>query len=201
MRKLVGILLGLLLIMSTSAFAANDLSKIYRSAGNTIAGNPTGPITIVEFFDYNCPYCRMIYPSFVKMVANDSDLRVVYREYPILSPRSLLPAQAALAAQDQGKYLQMHTAMMEADSPLYLDEINHIAQGLGMNVKELDKDMNSSHVNNQIDANVAIGEALNIRGVPSFIVARTSPPSDKRAKVLVGPSLSRLKQAIASAKE
>lgn len=202
MRKLVGILFSAVLVaVSSSAFAASDMKQLYRSAGNTIAGNPDGHITIVEFFDYNCGYCRLIFPRVNKMIAADHDLRLVYREYPVLSPRSVLPAQAALAAQLQGKYLPFHNAMMNASMPLYEGEVNRLAAEVGLNTAQLDKDMNSSAVMSQIQTNLSIGQALNIQGVPSFIIARTNPPSSQKAEVLVGPSLSDLKQAIAEAEK
>jgi len=201
MRKLVRMVVAAVFVTAcSSAFAAtSDLNKLYRAAGNTVAGNPDGHITIVEFFDYDCGYCRLIYPRLNKLLQSDHNLRLVYREYPVLSPHSTLPAQAALAAQKQGKYLQLHTAMMEASMPLYEGEINRLAAEQGINTDQLDKDMNSPDVMNQIQTNLAVGQALNIQGVPSFIVVRTTPPSSEKANVLVGPSLRDLKNAIAQA--
>jgi protein-disulfide isomerase len=203
MRKLVRKILAVAITMavSSSVFAAGGMNKLYQPAGNTIAGNPDGHITIVEFFDYNCGYCRLIYPSLNKMVEKNHDLRLVYREYPVLSPHSMLPAQAALAAQLQGKYMQLHTAMMEASMPLYEGEINKLAGEEGINTAQLDKDMNSDAVMNQLQTNLSVGQALNIQGVPSFIIVRTSPPSSHKAQVLVGPSISELTQAISEAEK
>ncbi len=198
MRKLVGAVFSVLMFVSTSAFAAK-VNALYQPAGNEVAGNPNGHITVVEFFDYNCGYCRAIYPQLNQLIAKDHDVRLLYREYPVLSPHSLLPAQAALAAQNQGKYSQLHDLMMEANSPLYEDEINHLASKLRMNTSQLDRDMNSDKVMNQIQTNLSIGQALNIQGVPSFIISRTTPPSTEKAKVLVGPSIEDLQQAISRA--
>ncbi|HEV2613666.1 MAG TPA: DsbA family protein [Gammaproteobacteria bacterium] len=201
MRKLVRMAVAAVLFAGcSSAFAAtSDLNKLYRAAGNTVAGNPDGHITIVEFFDYNCGYCRLIYPRLNKLLQADHDIRLVYREYPVLSPHSMLPAQAALAAQNQGKYLQLHTAMMEASMPLFEGEINRLAAEQGINTSQLDKDMNSPDVMKQVQTNLSVGQALNIQGVPSFIVVRTTPPSSEKANVLVGPSLRDLKEAIQQA--
>lgn len=198
MRKLVGIIFSALMLVSTNVFAAK-VNVLYQSAGNEVAGNPNGHITVVEFFDYNCGYCRAIYPQLNALIQKDHDVRLLYREYPVLSPHSLLPAQAALAAQNQGKYAQLHTLMMEASSPLYEDEINHLAKQVGINTSQLDKDMNSNKVMDQIQTNLSIGQALNIQGVPSFVIARTTPPSKQKAKVLVGPSIEDLQQAISRA--
>lgn len=202
MRKLVKTIVTIAaLAISSSVFAVGGMSKLYQSAGNAIAGNPQGHITIVEFFDYNCGYCRLIYPRMNKMLETNHDIRLIYREYPVLSSRSVLPAQAALAAQMQGKYLRMHDAMMEAVMPLYQGEINKLANEEGLNVDQLDADMKSTAVMNQIQTNLNIGQALNIQGVPSFIIARTSPPSKEKAQVLVGPSVSELTAAIAKAEQ
>lgn len=188
-----------LFIINTAS--AENMSTLYRTAGNTLAGNPDGHVTIVEFFDYNCGYCRIIYPSVNKILASNHDLRLVFREYPVLSERSILPAQAALAAQMQGKYMPLHTAMMEASLPLVQGEINKLAAEVGIDTNKLEKDMRSSEVASQLKTNLNIGQALNIQGVPSFIVARTSPPSTKKAQVLVGPSIEDLQAAIAQAEK
>jgi len=203
MRKLVRMIMAVAVMMaaSSSVFAVSGMNKLYQPAGNTIAGNPDGHVTVVEFFDYNCGYCRLIYPSINKLVENDHNIRLVFREYPVLSPHSVLPAQAALAAQLQGKYEQLHAAMMEASMPLYEGEINKLAGEAGINTTQLDKDMNSNAVMDQVQTNLAVGQALNIQGVPSFIVARTTPPSEHKAQVLVGPSMTELRDAIAKAEK
>ena len=202
MKSVKSLLFPLLLI--TSIFISNNafaLNKIYEPAGNAIAGNPAGSITMVEFFDYNCGYCRRIAPQVNQLISHNHTLRLVYREYPVLSSRSLLPAQAALAAQLQGKYLAMHNALMMASSPLYLTEINSLAKNIGLDTVKLDQDMKSDKVNNQIKNNMEIGSALNIQGVPSFIIVRTTPPSHQKAHVLVGPTIQDVKADIARASQ
>lgn len=206
MKKLAGILLaGLLLsISSSSVFAAtkqSGLNSLYQPAGNTIAGNPNGHITVVEFFDYNCGYCRMIYPKFDKLIKSDSNLRVIYREYPVLSEKSILPAKAALAAEKQGKYEALHHAMMNAHMPLVQSEIVKLAKPLGIDTNKLVTDMNSPAIAQQVNANLALGQAMNIQGVPAFIVVRTTPPSRQEAKVAIGPSIDELKNMIQQANQ
>ncbi|MDX2164680.1 MAG: DsbA family protein [Gammaproteobacteria bacterium] len=198
MRKLVGAIFSVMMLVSSSAFAAK-VNPLYQPAGNEVAGNPNGSVTVVEFFDYNCGYCRAIYPQLNNLIEKDHNVRLLYREYPVLSPRSLLPAQAALAAQNQGKYSELHSMMMSASSPLSENEINDLAKSAGINTAKLDSDMNSNRVMDQIQTNLSIGQALNIQGVPSFIIARTTPPSKQKAKVLVGPSIEDLQQAISRA--
>jgi protein-disulfide isomerase len=202
MRSLAKILLLLFVTMGL-AFAKssnNNLHSLYMPAGNSILGNPNGQITLVEFFDYNCGYCRMMYPNLQQLVKDDNSLRVVFREYPVLSGRSTLPAEAALAAQKQGKYIQLHDAMMSAMMPLSQGEIVKLAQQVGINTTQLLKDMQSSSVSAQLQNNMTVGQNMNIQGVPTFIVVRTSPPSKQQPDVVTGPSISQLKSLIAQAK-
>lgn len=201
MKKLAGILL-IWMLSAVTVFAATSqggLNALYEPAGNAIAGNPKGHITVVEFFDYNCGYCRMIYPKFEKLIKSNSNLRVVYREYPVLSDRSILPAKAALAAEKQGKYEALHHAMMNAMMPLSQDEIVRLAKPLGINTTQLVSDMKSPAIEKQVEANLALGQALNIQGVPAFIVVRTTPPSKQEAKVTIGPSIGELEKLISQA--
>jgi len=202
MRKLLGVLLCWMFCFSV--FAAqntqNNLHDLYMPAGNAIAGNPKGPITMVEFFDYNCGYCRMMYPKLLDLINSDHNLRVIFREYPVLSPRSVLPAKAALAAQRQGKYQELHNAMMEAKMPLTESEIVKLGKSVGLNTDRLLKDINDPAIAKQVETNLAFGQAMNIQGVPTFIVVRTTPPSKSQPEAVVGPSIDRLKEMIKSAK-
>jgi protein-disulfide isomerase len=130
------------------------------------------------------------------MIAENDDLRVVFREYPVLGPHSALPAEAALAAQMQGKYQVMHDAMMEAMEPLDQTEIMRLAKENGLDTAKLAQDMQAPSVDRQIQNNLNMGQSMNIQGVPTFIVVRTNPPSTEKPEVVVGPSVSELKTLI-----
>jgi protein-disulfide isomerase len=203
MRKFLGVILSGMLCFS-SAFAADDstsnLHSLYMPAGNAIAGNPKGSITMVEFFDYNCGYCRMMYPKLLDLIQSNHDLRVIFREYPVLSPRSILPAKAALAAQRQGKYQQLHNAMMEAKTPLDESGIVRIGKSVGLDTNRLLQDMKDPAIEKQLADTMALGQTMNIQGVPTFIVVRTSPPAKSQPQVVVGPSVGRLEAMIKDAK-
>lgn len=189
---------GLVLASSESLAAKSSerLNSLYQPAGNAIAGNPQGHVTVVEFFDYNCGYCRLMYPKVNEMIEQNKNIRVIFREYPVLSPRSVLPAKAALAAQKQGKYEVLHDAMMTAKMPLDQDEIVKLAKGVNINTDKLLKDMESSAVSQQLDANLQVGQSMNIQGVPTFVVVRTTPPSKQAGQVVLGPSMSELEDLI-----
>src|SRR6516165_3972360 len=87
-------------------------SEIFDDPGTPVGGNPKGDVTLVEFFDYRCPYCKQVQPRLQELLAGDRELRIAYKEFPILGPVSLTAARAALAAKQQGKYEAFHNAMM-----------------------------------------------------------------------------------------
>lgn len=169
---------------------------IYQPAGNTVAGNPNGKITVVEFFDYNCGYCRAIYPQVEQLLKKNKDIRLVFRDYPILSENSIPPAQAALAAQLQNKYLSMQKALMTATKPLDEKEVLSLAKGLGLNTQKLAQDLSNPIVLRQIDANFALGQALGIKGTPTFIIAKTPPLVTAHPIVVAGPDINELQKLI-----
>ncbi|HKJ73924.1 MAG TPA: DsbA family protein [Alphaproteobacteria bacterium] len=141
-----------------------------------IAGNPKGDATVVEFFDYRCPYCKQVQPSVVKLRKADPKLRVVYREFPILSEESVVAAHAAIAARKQGKYLQFHDAMMAARGDFSTDMIMSIAKKVGLDTDKLKKDMKDPAVDDIIARTRKLGEEIGINGTPGFIFGKKLVP-------------------------
>src|SRR5262249_35983485 len=88
----------------------SQADQVFRDPADPVSGNPSGDVTLVEFFDYNCPYCKQMAPIMAQPEESDPRLRIVYKEYPILGPGSILAAKAALAADKQGKYVAFHRA-------------------------------------------------------------------------------------------
>jgi protein-disulfide isomerase len=138
-------------------------------------GNPDGDVTLVEFFDYRCGYCRAMVDSINELVASDPDVRVVMKEFPILGPESLLAAKAALAADRQGAYAAMHFALMAEDR---IDEaaIRRLAAANDLDVDRLMADMESEPVRAHIQDNIRLAQSLGISGTPSFVVGETLLP-------------------------
>ncbi len=134
------------------------------------AGNPMGDVTIVEFFDYNCGYCHAAASVVKQMISEDSKVRVVYREFPILGPDSLLASKVALAAAQQGKYLAVHNALMSAGERLNEGVIMDIAKKAGLDMPKLQADMESDAVRDEQRANFELAEKLGLRGTPAFII-------------------------------
>ncbi len=144
--------------------------EIYDNPATPVGGNPQGSATIVEFFDYRCPYCKQVQPSLEALIKQDPQLRLVYKEFPILGPVSVTAAHAALAAQRQGKYDAFHAAMMAARGNISDDTIFQVAASVGLDVDRLKRDMASPEIARQLKDNLVLADALNIHGTPAFIV-------------------------------
>lgn len=152
----------------------SQLSVLYSPSKNSVAGNPKGQITIVEFFDYNCGNCREMKPILDNVIKSNPNVRVVYKDLAFLGAASYPPAQAALAAQKQGKYIALRNAMMAANQPLTIDEIDTLANHLGINTIKLNKDMNDPEIVHQIQINNALANKIGMAGTPTFIIGPSS---------------------------
>jgi protein-disulfide isomerase len=135
-----------------------------------VGGNPSGDVTLVEFFDYNCPYCRRVAPTVTAVIENDPDLRIVYKELPILGPDSEFAARAALAARNQGKYGPFHKALMHANQPITENSTLEIARQVGLDIKRLKRDMADPAIEAAIARNARLANALGITGTPGFVI-------------------------------
>ena len=141
-----------------------------------VVGNPEGSVTVVEFFDYNCGFCRRAGPEVEALLAEDEDVRLVYREWPILSEGSVFGARAALAAREQGKYEAMHDALMGSQARIEEESVMRIAAELDLDVEKLRRDMESEAVNAHLAATAELAEALGFSGTPSFVIGDTRVP-------------------------
>lgn len=139
-------------------------------------GNPEGDVTVVEFFDYNCPYCRSAGQTLQALLAADANVRVIYREWPILGEDSVIAARAALAAREQGKYEAFHWALMNGEGRVTEAIIFKVARNLGMDVAKLEADMVSPAVEAHIALSNALAQQLGFTGTPAFIVGDKTAP-------------------------
>ena len=139
-------------------------------------GNPEGDVTVVEFFDYNCPYCRSAGQTLQALLAADANVRVIYREWPILGEDSVIAARAALAAREQGKYEAFHWALMNGEGRVTEAIIFKVARDLGMDVVKLEADMVSPAVEAHIALSNALAQQLGFTGTPAFIVGDKTAP-------------------------
>lgn len=135
-----------------------------------LGGNPAGDVTLVEFFDYNCPYCRRVGKIMNAAERADPRLRIVYKEFPILGPNSLFAAKAALAAHKQEKYVDFHQALMADQGAANEQSVLKLAAEIGLDVERLKSDMKDPAIQSAIDRNLALARALHINGTPGFVI-------------------------------
>jgi protein-disulfide isomerase len=172
---------------------AEKRKQVFDDPSSPVGGDPHGDVTLVEFFDYRCPYCKEVEPSLEKVLADDHHLRFVYKEFPVLGPVSTTAARAALAARKQGKYDAFHRAMMAAKGQISDQTVMDIAGSVGLDIGQLQRDMASPDVDKTLKADMALADALDISGTPAFIIGNTIIPG--------AVDLDALKQAIADARK
>jgi len=151
-----------------TAVAANR-AQLFEQSIDPVAGNPDGNVTVVEFFDYQCQYCRRVVPALQALLKEDQKLKLVFKEFPILGEASVTAARASLAARAQDRYLPFHLALMGARD-LSLDAIMRLAESVGLDTERLASDMRSPEIEAQIQANYALAHELGIEGTPAFVV-------------------------------
>ncbi|MGX1501059.1 protein-disulfide isomerase [Labrenzia sp. MBR-25] len=144
--------------------------ELLNSPESPVGGNPQGDVTMVEFFDYNCPYCRQVAPAMVAAEEGDPRLRIVYKEFPILGPNSVFAARAALAARKQSLYPQFHKAMMQVSGTADEEQVMAIASQVDLDVERLRVDMADPAIDAEIERNLALARALRINGTPGFVI-------------------------------
>lgn len=156
---------------------AGRKDELVNDPATPIAGNPDGDVTLVEFFDYRCGFCRRVLSSMQALMAEDGELRVAFKELPVLGEDSVRAARAALASrmQDESLYLDFHLALMSADD-LTAEGIKSVAAGVGLDPDRLSEDMESDEVTAAIDANYQLASALGIEGTPAFVIGETLIP-------------------------
>jgi protein-disulfide isomerase len=162
--------------LKASKVLSERRSEVFDDPATPVAGNPRGDVTIVEFFDYRCPYCKQVLPSVQALLKEDPNLRFVYKELPVLGPPSVTAAHAALAAQRQGMYDAFHTAMMGTKGQITDDTVYKVAASVGLDVDRLKRDMAAPEIERALKANLALADALNIHGTPGFIIGNHIVP-------------------------
>jgi protein-disulfide isomerase len=151
---------------------------VLRDPDIPAAGNAEGDITIVEYFDYQCPYCRKIEPELRQVVQDDGKIRLVLKDWPILGPVSVVAARMVLASKFQGKYVQAHEAMIGVNSKLTEPRIRELLAGAGVDVDRLNRDLatNAKGIDAILARNSDQARAFGFKGTPSFIVGKFRVP-------------------------
>lgn len=144
-----------------------------------VAGNPSGDVTLVEFFDYNCGYCKKALADVQTLVKSDPKLRVVLKDFPVLGPDSVEASRVSLAVKNQlqgQKMFDYHVKVLETRGRVNGERAMAVAKEMGVDMARLQKDLDSAEVRNALQENMALGDKLNLTGTPAFIIGETVIP-------------------------
>ncbi len=149
---------------------SDNADAIFRSPLAYTAGNPNGDVSVVEFFDYNCGFCRRALPEVVKLVDSDDKVRVVFKELPIFGDESEAAAKVALAAGKQGKYFEMHQKLFTEPGKADKDKAMRVATELGLDIPQLEKDMQDPSIQQSLDEAKELAQKLGLQGTPLYLI-------------------------------
>jgi protein-disulfide isomerase len=194
-ESLIARALALLLVLFPAATLAADaqdasltrdrlvqarMGTLLNGPATLVLGNPEGNVTIIEFFDYTCPFCKAAEPRIQQLLSTDKNVRLVVKEFPILEPVSLFASKAALASARQGKYAAFHQKMMEFRGQLNEELVFGMAKEAGIDTARLKTDMQATEIADAVIANFNLARALRIFDTPTFIIGNhvvTEPSS------------------------
>ena len=174
-----------------ASLQAQDQASQAQAQGNAIAsqqkaltgnsadpeiGNPRARVSVVEFYDTRCPYCREMRPELTALAQQDPDVRIVFKDIPILGPNSVIEARALLAAQRQGGYAAMQAAIMSDSVPPTDADLRATAARLGMNADRLMRDMTDPSITARLAANTALAQSLGVNGTPAIVIGNQLVP-------------------------
>jgi protein-disulfide isomerase len=148
----------------------SNKAELFSNENSPYIGNKNGDVTLIEFFDYNCHYCKNVFPALKSLSERDGKIKIVFKDLPILGPTSLTAAKWALAAQLQGKYFQFHTALMEHQGALTDEAIEQAAKGAGLDIEKAKNDLQSDEITKQIDSNRDLAKKMGFNGTPAFVI-------------------------------
>ncbi|MGA8586432.1 MAG: DsbA family protein [Roseiarcus sp.] len=153
----------------------SDAGALFSSKYQATIGNPSGTATLVEFFDYNCHFCKGALPDVTKLMKDDPNLKLVLKDYPVLGPGSVEAAKVASAVRNQlpgDKFWAFHTKLLATHGPVGKTEALAVARDLGLDMDKLAKDMQSPDVKTGLDEVMQLADALQINGTPTFVVGQ-----------------------------
>ncbi|MBX3536197.1 MAG: thioredoxin domain-containing protein [Chelatococcus sp.] len=154
---------------------AAEMAALYDAEGNIVVGNPKGDVTLVEFFDYNCGYCKRALDDVTALVKQDPKLRVILKDFPILRPESLDAALYARAAQHQlpgEKFFDYHTRLMSSKGLVGKERAVAVAKEMGLDLARLEKDATSDALKAEVRETLALGDRLSLTGTPAFVLGK-----------------------------
>jgi protein-disulfide isomerase len=150
--------------------------QIYHGKSDPIVGNPKGDVVVVEFMDYNCGYCKKAIGEVAQLMETDKNLKVIFKDFPIFGEHSEYAARAAIASNKQGKYWDLHKAMLSHEGQITSEQVDQLAAGLGLDMTRLKADIGSKEVGEQMAANMQLAKDLALSGTPAFLFDTTVVP-------------------------
>ena len=156
----------------------NHADQVLNDPASPVEGNPNGKFVMVEFFDYTCPYCKAVEPRLETLLKSDHKVKLVLKEFPILSPQSMIATRAALASVAQGKYKPFHQAMMNFRGQLLESDIFDMAKASGLDLARLRRDMTAPAIADEIIANFNLARGIRGFQTPIFIVGNHEMSSE-----------------------
>lgn len=163
---------------------ATKQAELLNDPNSPVSGNLEGDVTVVEFFDYRCGYCKRVAGAVTQLQQDDPNVRIVYKDYPILGEASVLAARAALASKAQGKHVAFHEALLASKNELTQETIFNIATAVGLDKERLNTDMQNPTLQEVIEGNRALARELGINGTPGFIIGTELVPGALELKDL-----------------
>ncbi len=175
----------------------SNTATLFNSPHQVVLGNPQGSVTVVEFFDYNCGYCKRALPDMLTLLKTNSNIKFVLKEFPVLGEGSVEAAHVAVAARMQDptgkKYIEFHQKLLGGRGPADKAHALAAAKDTGFDMARIEKDMNSDEVKTTIDENMKLADALGVSGTPSYVVG---------SELVVGAvGLDALKEKLAAAQK
>ena len=172
---------------------AQSRDALLATPGDPVAGNKAGDVTLVEFYDTRCPYCRRIVPTLAALLQQDHGIRLIYKDLPILGPSSQVEARALLAAERQGGYVPLQSVLMQSTGDATPATVRAAAAKAGLDGERLLRDMQDPAIQQRIDANLALARKLGVEGTPALVIGNTMVPG--------AVELAELQQAVAAARK
>ena len=143
---------------------------------NLFLGNNNGNEVIIEFFDYNCGYCKRSFSEIMDLISDNKNIKIILKELPVLGESSILASKASIASKKQGKYFEFHQQLMNFSGPITFKDIKKISEKLKINFQKLENDMNSNETIILLNENYRLAELIGVRGTPAFIIGNKLIP-------------------------
>lgn len=177
----------------TQAALTSNKDKLLDGSNGAMAGNPKGDVTVVEFFDYQCGHCKSASETIIKLLDADKDVKVVYKDFPVLGGASSTAAKAALAVARQGKYEKFHNALLSKKDRITNDLLIQTAKDVGADADKMQKDMEDQKIESELQAILDLGAKIGVQGTPTFIIGNDVYPG--------AMSLEQLKEAVSETRK